>query len=72
MTDYNFWDDRTHEGNEELYCPVIDNYCFNRHCDDCEAYQAMNDEYEKTDGLGFHVYFDENSGCFVSDGGLPF
>ena len=28
MAEYNFWDDRTTEDNDEHYCPIIDGHCY--------------------------------------------
>lgn len=36
MIEYNFWDDRTFECNDDYYCPIIDAYCTNEFCDECE------------------------------------
>lgn len=39
LIEYNFWDDRTHEVNEAFYRPVVDDYCLEWDCDECEAYR---------------------------------
>ena len=37
MAEYNFWDDRTTEDNDEHYCPIIDGNCYDMSkCDECE------------------------------------
>ena len=37
MAEYNFWDDRTTEDNDEHYCPIIDGHCCDMsRCDECE------------------------------------
>lgn len=37
MTEYNFWDDRTTEENDEYWCPVGMCYCIEEDCEHCEA-----------------------------------
>lgn len=37
MAEYNFWDDRTTEDNDEHYCPIIDRHCYDMSkCDECD------------------------------------
>ena len=37
MAEYNFWDDRTMEDNDEHYCPIIDGHCYDMSkCEECE------------------------------------
>lgn len=37
MAEYNFWDDRTTEENDEYWCPVGMCYCIEEDCEHCEA-----------------------------------
>ena len=51
MCEYNFWDDRTTEANDSMYCPIIDDYCYNDFdCLRCKEYANFNtwlEELEK-------------------------
>lgn len=51
MPEYNWWDDRTIEENDNMFCPIINNYC---HVEDhsvcereCEEYKAFKDYYDR-------------------------
>ena len=39
MAEYNFWDYRTHECNNDYYCPVINSYCLTQECEECNDYK---------------------------------
>lgn len=45
MAEYNFWDDRTHECNDDYYCPVINAHCLDQKCDECEDYKSFCEFY---------------------------
>ena len=47
MVEYNFWDDRTYECNEDYYCPVIDTYCLSKYCDECNDYKDFVNFYSQ-------------------------
>lgn len=39
MAEYNFWDDRTAEDNDDNYCPILDDYCYDMSkCEECVTY----------------------------------
>lgn len=51
MAEYNWWDDRTIEDNDEHFCPLLNNICYgdDNNCQECEV-QIRGDEmteYEK-------------------------
>lgn len=37
MAEYNFWDDRTTEENDDFWCPLGECYCIEGDCEHCEA-----------------------------------
>lgn len=43
MAEYNFWDDRTHEENDENFCPLLNEHCYTQNCGECEILK----EFEK-------------------------
>ena len=45
MAEYNFWDDRTTECNDSNFCPVINDYCLDQRCFECEARKEMDKYY---------------------------
>lgn len=51
MCEYNFWDDRTTEANDSMFCSIIDDYCYNDFdCLRCKEYANFNtwlEELEK-------------------------
>lgn len=53
MAEYNFWDDRTHEGNSDEYeCPVIDCACpyqSDMNCENCPEEQAFTASFLSTE-----------------------
>lgn len=48
MAEYNFWDDRTTETNDDNYCPIGNDYCLSHDCDNC------------SDNIEFARYFAES------------
>ena len=49
MAEYNWWDDRTVEDNDEHFCPVLNDFCYesNDYCRECVTLKAFRDYYEK-------------------------
>lgn len=49
MAEYNWWDDRTVEDNDEHFCPVLNDICYgdDNDCEECETLKAFRDYYEK-------------------------
>lgn len=43
MAEYNFWDDRTTEENDDYWCPIKMCYCISDDCENCEKYKEFED-----------------------------
>lgn len=43
MAEYNFWDDRTTEENDDYWCPIKMCYCISDDCENCEEYKEFED-----------------------------
>ena len=41
MAEYNWWDDRTVEENDDMMCPIINYPCPHENCGECEDYKAF-------------------------------
>ena len=54
MPEYNFWDDRTTECNDSNFCPVINDYCLDQRCNECEECKEMDKYYNLQDGGKHH------------------
>ena len=52
MAEYNFWDDRTAEENDEHFCPVLNDFCFEdkEACKTCITLKAFTDYYSLKKG----------------------
>lgn len=56
MAEYNFWDDRTTEDNDEHYCPIIDGHCYDMsRCDECEDNARFVQQFQNPGGEGMQV-----------------
>ena len=49
MVDYNFWDHRTIEENDNYWCPIKMCYCISDDCENCEDYK---------DFMSFYMLYD--------------
>lgn len=47
MAEYNFWDDRTVEEHDGLWCPIANWYCQGKDCDKCELSQEFTTALQK-------------------------
>lgn len=47
MAEYNFWDDRTIECNDSMFCPVINEYCLDQRCNECNEFKQFKAYYSK-------------------------
>ena len=52
MAEYNFWDDRTHEDNDENWCLISNDYCYDHtKCSECDIQKEfdryVNEEVKK-------------------------
>ena len=45
MAEYNWWDDRTVEENDDMMCPIINYPCPHENCGECEDYKAFIQYY---------------------------
>ncbi len=50
MAEYNFWDDRTTEDNDEHYCPIIDCHCYD---------MSRGEEWEENAKFAAHFQLSE-------------
>lgn len=51
MVEYNFWDDRTTEENDDYWCPIGCCYCLDdRYCYECKDYK---------DFMSFYTLYDD-------------
>lgn len=56
MAEYNFWDDRTTEDNDEHYCPIIDGHCYDMsRCDECEDNARFVQQFQNPGEEGMQV-----------------
>lgn len=48
MAEYNWWDDRTIEDNDSLFCPIINDNCYNvtDACDDCNFHKQFVEDVQ--------------------------
>lgn len=54
MAEYNFWDDRTTEDNDEHYCPIIDGHCYDMSkCDECEDNIRFANHFQQCEMMSF-------------------
>lgn len=44
MAEYNFWDDRTWDCDDNYWCPILNDYCFTEECDIC----PINKKFEES------------------------
>lgn len=52
MAEYNFWDDRTTEENDENYCPILDGHCSNMSkCDECEENAKFAEHFQLSEAM---------------------
>lgn len=50
MAEYDFWDDRTVECNDNPWCIIADDYCYgNTNCSKCDRY--VDEESMKNDRI---------------------
>lgn len=54
MPEYNFWDDRTIETNDDTWCPIANDYCLDHtKCSECEIQiefdKYISEEFSKSD-----------------------
>ena len=49
MAEYNWWDDRTVEDNDEHFCPVLNDICYSDdvNCQKCEVSKAFKADYKE-------------------------
>lgn len=51
MAEYNWWDDRTIEDNDNYFCPIIYGCCLDKNCEKCKDYEEfvkeVNERYGK-------------------------
>lgn len=47
MAEYNWWDDRTVEDNDSMFCPVIYGNCSGEDCENCQDYKDFVEYYTK-------------------------
>lgn len=55
MVEYNWWDDRTVEENDNYYCPVICGCCFDGDCETCKDHLEFVKEVEDKNAKGFNA-----------------
>ena len=52
MAEYNFWDDRTAEDNDENYCPILDGHCSDMSkCDECEENAKFAEHFQLSEAM---------------------
>lgn len=47
MAEYNFWDDRTWGCDDTHWCPVVNDYCLDQHCNQCEEKKQFDAYYSQ-------------------------
>lgn len=56
MAEYNFWDDRTTEDNDENYCPIIGGHCYDMSkCDECDNNARFVQQFQNLGGKEMQV-----------------
>lgn len=52
MAEYNFWDDRTAEENDDNYCPILDGYCSDMSkCAECEENAKFAEHFQLSEAM---------------------
>ena len=52
MAEYNFWDDRTAEENDENYCSILDGHCSDMSkCDECEENAKFAEHFQLSEAM---------------------
>ena len=70
MAEYDFWDDRTTEENDENYCPILNDHCYDMSkCDECADNIQFANHFQKCEMMSLRRMQEElNHGSVPEQG----